>query len=310
MKKTFVGIAVGLLACIGLSVGLTSCLNSDSPEDPLVALLRDVETIDNYLTTNNITAVKDVNGIRMVITKLGTGFPGQITSSTSSKVDVDYVGKLFTTNAIFDQGNTTGLISNYIDGWKIALTTLPAGSKATLYIPPYWGYGNSANGSIPANSILVFDIEFNDVIETSQELQKLGQDTVAVDNYLASKNIEAIKDSTGLRYVVTELGTGAIPTWYDKVKFKGTYKLLSDDTKVITTINFEPTDNYYNRVIDQIPNGLKQGLQRLPVGSKATFYLASGLGYGAQGASDGTQQIIPANSNIIIDVELTELVAP
>lgn len=306
MKKTFVGIVSTLVLLGGLSFGLTSCLNSDNEESDIEKLNKELALIDTYLDDNNITAIEDILGIRMVITKLGTGFPAK----SASSVDVDYIGKLFTTNAVFDEGNTKGQIERYIKGWQIALLTLPEGSKATLYIPSYWGYGSSANGSIPANSTLVFDIAFNDVVTTSQELQKLAQDTVAIDNYLDSKGIVAEKDSTGLRYVVTQLGTGSTPTWYDKLKFKASFRLLTDDTKVLTTIDFAPNENTYNRVIDQTPNGLKQGLQLLPVGSKATFYLASGLAFGPQGAGDGTQQIIPANTNIIVDVELTEIVNP
>lgn len=308
MKRTFVGIALSLFLLGGLSVGLTSCLNGDDEETDFEILQKDVATIDNYLAANNINAIKDVNGIRIVITKLGTGFPAS--DRPPSTVDVDYIGKLFTTNAIFDEGNTKQKIDRYIEGWQLALLSLPEGSKATLYIPSFFGYGRPANGSIPGNSILLFDIAFNDVERTSQEIQKLTQDTVAINDYLNTKGIIATKDTTGLRYVITELGTGPTPTWYDKVKFKASFRLLSDDTKVLTTIDFEPTENNYNRVIDQIPNGLKQGLQLLPVGSKATFYLASGLAYGTLGAGDGTQQIIQANANIIVDIELTEIVTP
>lgn len=304
MKKIHVRIALSLFLMVGLSLGLVSCLDSSDVETEFELLQADIATIDTYLANNNITAIEDVYGIRMVISKLGTGFPAK----SSSTVNVDYIGRLFTTNAVFDEGNAEGKPTDFIDGWEIALLSLPVGSKATLYIPSYWGYGNSSNGSVPANSILIFDIAFNDVEETSDELQKLAEDTVAIDSYLDSKGISAIKDSTGLRYVVTELGSGSTPTWYDKLKFKATFKLLSDDTRVVTTIDFEPTDENYNRVIDQIPDGLKQGLQLLPVGSKATFYLASGLAYGTLGASEGSQQLIPANANIIIDIELTEIV--
>ena len=156
----------------------------------------------------------------------------------------------------------------------------------------------------------MFDVFFNAVIETSTQKQKLASDTVAIDNYLNTKGIIAEKDTTGLRYVVTQLGTGQKPTWYDKVKFKADYKLISDDTKVVHSVTYEPAEGFLSRVIDQIPNGLKQGLQRLPAGSKATFYLASGLGYGPPGASINGQVIIPPSSNIIIEVDFTEIVAP
>ena len=227
MKKMLLRILSGFIV-LGVSLGLSSCLDSGNSEDPVVQLLRDVETIDTYLSSQGKTAVEDVNGVRMVITELGTGLPALLTN----KVDVDYVGRLFTTSAVFDQGNTIQVLSKYIQGWQIAFTTLPAGSKATLYIPAYWGYGNSPVGTIPANSILVFDVVFNEVVETSTELQRLGADTVAIDGYLTAKNIVAVKDTTGLRYVFNETGSGSIPSWYDKVKITYTIRLLTDDTKL------------------------------------------------------------------------------
>ena len=305
MRKIFLRILSGLVV-FGVSLGLSSCLDSNNAEDPLVQLLRDVETIDNYLAGQGTTAVKDPNGIRMVITELGTGLPAVLTN----KVDVDYIGRLFTTGAVFDQGNTSALITNYIQGWQIALSTLPAGSKATVYIPPYWGYGTTPNGTIPANSILVFDIVFNKVVATSTELQRLAADTVAIDNYLTSKNIVAVKDTTGLRYIINETGSGPVPTWYDKVKITYNIKLLTNDTKTIVEHTEEPSENFYSRVIDFF-HCMKIALQKMPVGTKVTLYVPSGYGYGPTEQKDQSGSVaVPSNSNLIIELELVELVSP
>ena len=289
-----------------LPFGLISCLNSDDPENPDDTLKRDIETIDNYLAANNIDAIEDPTGVRMDISILGTGFPAQ----KNSKIDVDYIGKLFSDGSTFDDGNIVTDLGNLIGGWQIAFTTLPAGSKATIYVPSGWAYGTRENQGIPPNSILVFDVAFNEVVETTAQQQRLGADSVAIDDYLSTKGIVAEKDTTGLRYVVTQLGTGSKPGWYDRVKFKAVYKLLTDDTKVVHTQEFAPGEGYYSRVIDQIPNGIKQGLQELPAGSKATFYLPSGLAFGTSGAAISGQLVIPANANLIIDVDFSEIVTP
>jgi FKBP-type peptidyl-prolyl cis-trans isomerase len=304
--KTKFGTMVIWLVVLILPFGLTSCLNDDDAENPQEILERDIETIDNYLTSNNINAIKDPSGVRMAISTLGTGFPAQ----SFSKVDVDYIGKLLSDGSTFDEGNIKTDLQNLIDGWKIAFTILPVGSRATLFIPSVYAYGSAGQQGIPANAILTFDVFFNEVIETTTQQQKLGTDTVAIDDYLDTKAIVAEKDTTGLRYVVTQLGTGQKPGWYDKVKFKADYKLLSDDTKIVHSVLWEPAEGFFSRVIDQTPNGLKQGLQKLPAGSKATFYLASGLAYGAPGASVSQEVIIPPNSNIIVEVEFTEIVSP
>src|SRR5690606_1678290 len=139
----------------------------------------------------------------------------------------------------------------YIDGWKIAFTTLPAGSKATLYIPSGYGYGNRNNSSIPANSILQFDVNFKDVEETTAELNRLKEDTLAIDDYITDKGIEnVVIDDSGLRYTINQEGTGSSPFWYTKVKIKYTIKLLTDDTKVVATVEREPSTEFASRVID------------------------------------------------------------
>ncbi len=305
MKNVFWRIVFGAVV-VGLPLGLYSCLGDGDQYNAIEQLLKETETIDNYLADNHINAVEDPSGIRMAISVLGTGFPGR----NGSKVKVDYVGKLFSDGTKFDEGKVDGVLTDLIVGWRIALTTLPVGSKATLFIPSPLAYGNVAKQTIPANSILIFDITFNEVVQTTTELQKLASDTVAIDNYLVQKGIVAEKDTTGLRYVITALGTGTTPTWYDRIKFKATYKLLTDDTKAVYTYEYVPTDDFYSRVIDQIPDGLKQGLQKLPAGSKATFYLASGLAYGTYGAASNNVQLIPPNANIIIEVEFTEIANP
>lgn len=304
MKKSIGGIALGLLAISFLPIVLNSCLNSDNDNDPSVRLLEEIQTIDNYLAANNITAVKDKTGIRMQITKLGTGFP----SGQKSTINVDYVGKLFTTGAVFDDGNTELPITSYIDGWQFAFTTLPAGSKATLYIPSIYGYASDEKPGIPANSILIFDVEFKKVIKTATENQRLASDTVAIDTYLDNKFIDAVKDTTGVRYVISQVGTGATPTWYDKLKFKSAYKLLTDDTKIVAQVDREYGDSFDNRVVDQIADGVKLGLQRMPAGSKAIVYIPSGLAFGTSGAKDSQGVVvIPANANIIVEIELLEV---
>ena len=50
-------------------------------------------------------------------------------------------------------------VGKVIPGWDEGLMLLKTGEKARLVIPPHLGYGNRDYGPIPANSILIFDVE-------------------------------------------------------------------------------------------------------------------------------------------------------
>lgn len=119
------------------------------------------EEILTYLADNNITAEKHESGFYYTITKTGDGnYP-----PSSATVKVKYLGKL-TDGTIFDQTTNDQSaefpLVNLIEGWQIGIPLLDKGGKGTFYIPSSLGYGSQSNGSIPANSVLIFDIELVD----------------------------------------------------------------------------------------------------------------------------------------------------
>ena len=57
----------------------------------------------------------------------------------------------------------TFAVGGVIRGWTEALQLMPAGSKYKLYIPQELAYGTNDMGTIPAGSVLIFDIELLEV---------------------------------------------------------------------------------------------------------------------------------------------------
>jgi FKBP-type peptidyl-prolyl cis-trans isomerase FkpA len=118
----------------------------------------DDQIIQNYLKTNNLTAIKDPSGLYYIMTVTGTG----ANPTSSSTVEVKYKGTL-TNGTIFDQTTTdktaTFPLIGLIRGWEIGIPLMKKGGKATFYMPSALGYGSTTIGPIPANSVLIFDIE-------------------------------------------------------------------------------------------------------------------------------------------------------
>jgi FKBP-type peptidyl-prolyl cis-trans isomerase len=296
MKMNLRGV---LVACIVFLL-ISSCNDGSDVPDEITIWLEQVAQIDSDLA--GTSAVKDPQtGISMIITKLGTGLPAQ----GKDVVDVDYVGRRYSDKVVFDDGNTKLNLSTYIEGWQVALSKLPEGSEAKVIIPSLFGYRSAGYGaSIPGNTILEFDIKFNKVIPSTSDVQLLSTQISAIDTYLDSKGITAVEDTTGIRYVINQAGPGPIPSWFSKIHLIYTIKLLTDDAKVVTTIEREPTEDFYSRPVDYI-HGMKIALQKLRMGSKAVIYVPAVYAFGADGATSNTGGAsIPGNANIILEVEI------
>lgn len=296
-------ISAALIAAVFVFNG---CIDSpDDIEDPNIQLQKDVAAIDSYLTSNFIGALKDPSGIRIEITKLGNKLPARTVNST---VDVDYVGKFFPDGAVFDQGNVKGTLKSYITGWQIALTKLPVGTQARLYVPSGWAYGTTAQNGIPANSILQFDIEFNASTLSEVEKNQFKTDTAAISKHFKDNSItDYVRDTTGISYKITQQGSGPAITWFAKVNFKITYRLLTSPSSVVASVTQTPSESFHSRPVDFI-QGIMIGLQKLTEGGKATVYIPSGLGFGANGATDSNgSQVIGSNANLIVDLEVLDV---
>ena len=85
-----------------------------------------------------------------------------------------------------------------------------------------------------------------------------------------------------------------------KVHYKG---MLLDGTVFDSSYDRgNPVEFPLNAVIA----GWKEGLQLMKAGSKYKLYIPSKIGYGER----GVPQVIPANSTLIFEVELLEIVPP
>lgn len=148
-----------LLLSLFITVFFAGCKKDDICDyDPckIVAPAAEIQAVENYLSSNGITATKHCSGVYYIIESVGTGESPTICSF----INANYVGKL-TDGTVFDSGSFPQLyqLGGLIRGWVNTLPMIKQGGKIKLFIPPYLGYGGQATGPIPANSILIFDLE-------------------------------------------------------------------------------------------------------------------------------------------------------
>lgn len=144
----------------------------------------DDKLIQDHLTKSKIKANKTESGLYYTIKTEGTGANPKV----GQNVSVNYTGMLlngekFDSNTDpqfqhvepFQFALGTGSV---IKGWDEGIALLKKGGKATLYIPSSLAYGpNTPSPKIPANSVLIFDVELVDIVsEDSEEVSTESED--------------------------------------------------------------------------------------------------------------------------------------
>jgi FKBP-type peptidyl-prolyl cis-trans isomerase FkpA len=134
----------------------TACDEDDY--DAEAQLKKDIALIENYLLENDLTAQSLESGLYYIIEEQGTGSKPDL----QSRVTVAYTGKLLNGD-VFDSGTITLYVYEFIEGWKEGLQLFNEGGKGQLFVPSTLAYGNKDQETIPANSVLIFDIHLQAV---------------------------------------------------------------------------------------------------------------------------------------------------
>lgn len=144
-----------VLLIFGVILTLVSCKKEQFEKDE--------ELIKQYIADNNYTASRTSTGLYYVISDTGAGS----TANASSSVKINYVGYL-TNGKVFDSSPEgappTFVLAQLIKGWQEGIPLIKEGGRIKLIVPSALGYGSNAVGSIPKNSVLVFDIDLIDVL--------------------------------------------------------------------------------------------------------------------------------------------------
>ena len=104
------------------------------------------------------------SGLQYEILTKGTGAQ----ASTQSQITAHYHGTHINGD-VFDSSVERGepisfLLSGAIKGWQEIIPKMKVGGKWRILVPPHMGYGHRQNGAkIPANSLLIYELELVDV---------------------------------------------------------------------------------------------------------------------------------------------------
>jgi FKBP-type peptidyl-prolyl cis-trans isomerase len=114
-----------------------------------------------FASANSINATKHSSGMYYEIINPGNG----ATPISTSTLTVKYKGTL-TNGTVFDApaNPVSFLLGGVIPGWQIAMPLIKKGGRIKMIIPSSFAYGCTANGPIPAYSVLYFDVELIDVL--------------------------------------------------------------------------------------------------------------------------------------------------
>jgi peptidyl-prolyl cis-trans isomerase A (cyclophilin A) len=136
--------------------------------------------------------------------------------------------------------------------------------------------------------------------------------------YLTETKATATETSSGLRYKIIKAGTGKKPSdgttvninyagyLEDGSLFDSSYEAVNKefgkfDENRAKQNGYQPFPFEYGKKDGLIP-GFIEGLSMMNYGDKALVFIPAKLGYGERGAGN----VIPPNSNIIFEIEMTE----
>ncbi|MEJ7560280.1 MAG: FKBP-type peptidyl-prolyl cis-trans isomerase [Pedobacter sp.] len=285
----------------------------------------DDRKLEEYFTKNNITAIKDPKG---------TGFYYQITNpgtgdfflNTDSVLYTVALKSLFngttyyTTPAAGNLGNKVGYTSQLqvvapsinnpqgvnasLSPISTAIRALKPGGSARVFLPSYLAFGKNGEAGIgvPSNDV----IEIN--ITTLPEKSQAALDEKRIREFMASKGItNAVRDVSGVYYVVSQVGTGTEPIDLASVLTINFTGRLLNGTVFDSTTDGTFVTNLINEVTPTGQRGVITGWQvltKFKKGTKVRLIIPSTKAYG----NNVTNSTIWENTPLDFDIEIVEVV--
>lgn len=280
---------------------LNKRLEAEKVENPKTQAETDKNLILQYAIDSLLNVQATPSGIYYIMEKEGDG-KGH--PDMNSNITAHYHGTLLD-GSIFDSSVDRGQpftfqLSRVVKGWQEAIPLLSKGGKGKFFIPSELAYGSRAAGKIPANSVLIFDIELIDFVDKNAQKKKQAKlDNALILEYLKSNKLEAQATESGIYYIIADPGEGSDhPNNASKITAHYEGKLLDGTVFDSSIKRGDPLTFDLGRVIP----GWQEAIPLLKKGGKGTFIIPSGLAYGTRGAGG----VIKPNSVLVFYVELID----
>lgn len=287
-----------------LLTGLVACKSETvDPNGTASAVVTNLADISDYAVSKGLSGTSTSSGLYFVSTKPGTS---TVNAALGKELEFTYTLSVLSRPA----ANTTVVIATVVDstnartptyvpffdgalkaGLQQGLLLMHEGESAILLMPAKLAFGEvaSANGLIPANSPVRFDVTLNRARSEDQQISE----------YLTANKLTVTQTTTsGLRFIKTKANpAGDSVTTSSVLSFRYTGKQLHAKS----AIGFDSTGtglNQYNVA------GFSEGIAKLRVGEKATLIFPSSLGYKATGLIEGSVYKVAPYAPLRYDVEL------
>ncbi|BDS11875.1 FKBP-type peptidyl-prolyl cis-trans isomerase [Aureispira anguillae] len=123
----------------------------------------DIQLIKGYIATHNIPAIEDNEENYFYDLYFESGDSIAPILGKGLDIEVSYKAYLLDGTVVSDVSNYIVELDDVIYGWKLAIPKMNINDKMRLLLPSRLAYGSEGQGGIPANSVVIFDIELVDI---------------------------------------------------------------------------------------------------------------------------------------------------
>lgn len=142
---------------------------------PALAVQATPDAAATFLTRNRGApgVVETASGLQYKVLVPGQG---DAKPTDSDVALINYEGRLVDGTSFDKSAEPTPMpVAGVVPGFAEGLKLMPKGAKYRFWIKPELGYGSAAQGPIPANSVLVFDVEMLDFLPEAVVRQMMEQ---------------------------------------------------------------------------------------------------------------------------------------